>query len=227
MAVDLNIIFEHHLNIDEIMELPEKLEADQQLRKIFKEEAQSKYDYGYSEQKFKEKLLIKHKWKKKAKEYILRSWENNEKTSNCYDCYTIELYFGWIYFNRFTLELRYCPEYHYRCLLDMSHRNFIFKFSNALAQFLNSKKIIYYSDSFVTDYIGSWASEGLKFDDILELAILHFGEPPTSLDEALENRFFIDDILSSHFYLKELKREPDLRKEPKLLIDIVELRRLF
>jgi hypothetical protein len=83
-------------------------------------------------------------------------------------------------------------------LKDLFRRD-ILDFSMEFAKILNSDKVVYCSDTHSTERIESWAIEGQTINGIIDLAIKKFGSPPKSLPEAIENRFFIDQLLKPNF----------------------------
>jgi hypothetical protein len=198
MGVDLRIVIAHKLTSKEIIEFPYLVNRSKELKDVYMEEIQSKIDYNGSIELILSNLDKEYNWENYTESDLLNSWENNENPElvdeNGYMAHSLDTYFGLLYFNRQTVEILYLPEHKYANLNYMSNRKFIFNFSRAFAKFLGSEKIVYFSDTFLTEIVENWALEGLTIESIIDLAIAKFGAPSKILAQAIEKRLIIEDI---------------------------------
>ncbi len=199
MGIDLRVITGHRLSAKQIMDFPDWLEKQQQLKELFILHMDSKLDFGYQPEKIWELLQRKSFWEPDCTEKdLLNSWENKENPDllhqNGFIAYSLSTYFGIIYFNRTTIEIMYFPEHKYSNLRDENQRSFILTFSRAFARTLGQNQVVYCSDTFESEYIEDLAMEGKNLETIIRLGIERLGKPPKTIREAIENRFFIDDL---------------------------------
>jgi len=201
MGVDLRVIIGHSLTSKGIMDFPDVLKRTQELKDVYVEEIQSKIEHKYSVEQVLSSLQREFSWENYTENDLLNSWVNNENSllvdENGFMSHSLTTYFGILYFNRQTVEVMYLPEHKYANLKYKAHRKFIFNFSKAFAKFLGSEKIIYCSDTGETEIIECWATEGMSIESIINSIIVKFGEPSKILEEAIDNRFIIDDVVNS------------------------------
>lgn len=198
MGVDLNVIIGHNLTSKEIMEFPYLLNKNKALKDVYIKGIDSKLEYGASVERILSNLEKEHFWENITEDDLLDSWKNNETpelvNEYCFILHTLNTYFGFLYFNRQTIDITYLPEHKYANLKYEVNRRFIFDFSEAVAKLVGSEKIIYCADTGPTEIIESWASEGKDIESIVNLAIAEFGMPSTVLEQAIDNRFIIEDL---------------------------------
>ena len=197
MGIDLRTIIGHKLSIDEIINFPDFLNKNLELKQIFLKKEQ-KINQCLSKIFISKTVDIKSDWEEITKEDILKSWANNI-TSKLLDevgyiCCTLSTYFGLVTFNQQTITILYIPESKYSNMFNNLERDYIFEFSETLAKILEQKKVIYCSDTYSTEQIESWSYQGLAIEDIEKLAIEKFGYPPNDIEQAIENRFVIKII---------------------------------
>lgn len=201
MGVDLKVIIGHKLTSKEIIEFPYLLNKAKGLKDVYIKEIQSKIDHGRSIEKVLSNIEEEYYWKNITENDLLNSWANNENPilvdENGFISHSLSTYFGYMYFNRQTVEITYLPEHKYANLRYKSHRKFIFNYSKVFAKFLGTEKIVYCADSGPTESIECWASEGNAIKSIINLSVAKFGTPSGILEEAIENRFIIDDVGNS------------------------------
>lgn len=198
MGVDLKVIIGHKLTSKEIIEFPYLLNKTKELKDVYIKEIQSKIDHESSIEKVLSNLKEEYYWTNITENDLLNSWANNENPTlvdeNGFIAHSLITYFGYMYFNRQTVEITYLPEHKYANLRYKSHRKFIFNYSKAFAKFLGSEKIVYCADTGATEIIECWASEGNTIESVINLSVAKFGKPSEILEEAIDNRFIIDNI---------------------------------
>ncbi|TSJ47813.1 hypothetical protein [Fluviicola chungangensis] len=198
MGIDLRVITGHRLSAKQVMDFPDWLEKQQQLKDVFIEHSASKLYFGYKRADILSGLEKKSTWENYTEADLLESWENNEDPERVDETGFIQVslvtYFGFIYFNRETIEVMYFPEHKYSNLTEVPQRSYILNFSKALAQAFGQTQIVYCSDTYETEYIETLASEGKNLETIIKLGIERFGSPPKTIEAAIVNRFFIDDL---------------------------------
>lgn len=194
MSIDLHTIIGHQLSSKEVISFPSLLNENLQLKQFYIEKQKINLSQNLPES-FLKKIQEDVSWETITEEYLINSWINNETPElldeNGYINCTLNTYFGFVTFNRNTITILFFPEHKYANLHYENERSFIFEFSDKLAQLLGQDKIIYCSDTFSTEKIESWSYDGFSIDKIEEMAIEKFGALPNSIEQAIENRFFI------------------------------------
>jgi hypothetical protein len=198
MGVDLNVIIGHNLTSKEIMDFPSVLNRNKELKDVFLEGINSKLEHGATVERILSILEKEYFWQNITENDLLDSWKNNETPELVaeygYICHMLDTYFGFLYFNKRTIDITYLPEHKYANLKYQANREFIFNFSKALAKLVGSEKIIYCADTGSTEIIECWATEGMTIESVLDLAIKEFGMPSTVVEEAIDKRFIIEDV---------------------------------
>jgi|GEM_PF-2636176 len=198
MGVDLNVIIGHNLSLKEIMDFPNLLNKNKELKDVYLKGINSKIEHGATVERILSILEKEYFWENITETDLLDSWTNNETPELVgeygYISHSLNTYFGFLYFNKRTIDITYLPQHKYANLKYDSHREFIFNFSKALATLVGSEKIIYCADSGPTEIIECWATEGMSIESVLDLAITEFGMPSTVLEQAIDKRFIVEDV---------------------------------
>ena len=179
MSVDLIVIIGHNLTLAEIISFPKFLTDSLELKQAFASEIKSKQDHSsgylkYTKEDMRLDLQEEMSWKNVDETHIQRSWEINcdetkREDSGGYYTPLLNTYFGYICFNKKTVQITYFPEHKYANLYYQSHRSFILNFSRAMAKALGQTKIVYCDDTGPTSSIKDDSMEGKSIEQIISM----------------------------------------------------------
>ncbi len=193
MGMDFLAIIDHNRTAKEVLQLPQIIENSKKLKRIFCE------FHSYEIEK-----LAPCVWDcayPMTEENLEVIWENLENKTeidvgeNINIDAEIETYFGSIYVNRKTINISLFPEHKYGNLRCLEVSEYIFKINRIIATLLGTDRIVYCCDSYYyPELIETKSMEGLNNDGIIKYGNKLFGVPPTEINEAIENLYFIDDF---------------------------------
>lgn len=192
MGMDLKVIIGHSLEPKEILQVPELIENDNRFHKNsqFFEGKYKKptwYNYGREREGFMDENLMQEIWK---------DCETDSDEAGMRDV-KIDCHWGAIEFCRKCVIVDFSALHKYGNLRQTEPGRYIMRMSRNVAQLLNHNEIIYCVDSFLpTAKIWGKAFTGLSFVEVKNWANKTFGKPPTEINEAIHNYYFIDDVNS-------------------------------
>jgi len=191
MGVDLIAAIGHKLSKADLVKLPVFIDQQTNARA-------AKFLHGdpyYSQ-------LKESKWKGELEmtetvlEQIWEDWRldtllsNKRILDNEIDCFI-----GSIDVWRNTLVICHFPEHKYANLQYPDKARVIFESNRCIARALGEDKILYFPDSaFPTSILYDKAHKGLTIEELIEIGIQEFGQPPKTLSEGAQFMFFIDQF---------------------------------
>ncbi len=193
MGMDLVAIIDHNRNAQELLQLPELICSSKELKKLFCEQhnceirelktCQWKGSFPMT------KINIETIWIHLKNEIDLEL----NKPMNYYT--EIDTYFGNISVYEKTINISPFPEHKYRNLRNLLTSKYIFKLNRIIASLLGSNQIVYCCDSYYyPEIIESKSMDGWNNESIIKFGNKLFGQPPSEINEAVENLYFIDNF---------------------------------
>jgi len=187
MGVDIVAITKHNLTVQEIFELPDRINTWNEIHEFHKSHNNDKSD------------SIDAKWDagiiEVTTEVIEKEWDAwvTNQTVQAYP--KIYCSFADFKVNRHTINI--CPSWmhKYGNLYDFSTREYVMKLIRKIAKKLGAERVIYCADSACSTYIlEEHSNMGWEFEKIEKFGLNEFGGIPKDLTKAVYNYFFIDDL---------------------------------
>lgn len=193
MGMDLVAIINHNRNAKQLLQLPQLLGDSIELRELFIS------NHGCTESELKLcEWAGSYEMTENNLEVIWANLKNQiEFISNIEVNYYAEIdtYFGEVGVYEQTINISPFPEHKYRNLRNLVTSEYIFKLNRTIAKILGSNQIVYCCDSYYhPEIIESKSMEGWNNESIIKFSNKIFGEPPTEINAAIENLYFIDNF---------------------------------
>lgn len=197
MGVDLWGIIGHSYTKKQLLELPKKMQAWEEIYTYYNNRSGHSPSYGVSWDGATTEEDLERIWQyqegKSAEELSLEELDELDPSIGCN--------FGDLYVYRNTFAVAH-NWYRYNNLCDPWRGTTILWINRMLAQQLGASEVLYCPDSgYPTQMIGDLASMGWDYNSLKNYGLQEFGTPPKGVNEGRKYHFFIDPI---HEPLEEL-----------------------
>lgn len=192
MGMDMVALIGHDLNKEAAINLPQMIDQWSEVKDL----------YFKIHPSAKENLVFHRPstWELQTSEMtpemLERIWKGNAVDDlNTPMWNNIDTYFADIGVFKNAINVSPNPEHKYGNLRNPIALNYIISLMRLIAKRLNSEKIIYCVDSYVsTSILWEKANQGLTIDEIIAFGNEKFGVPPKEINEAIGNHYFVDEF---------------------------------
>lgn len=198
MGVDISVIIAHNLSIDEVLDLPSKINSWLDVRQ-FADEFHHKIGRIHVDPNDAECAFWDVEVDEMNPEIIAHVWDywaSTEDDTNFPEVMVLNITtaFGWLKVNRKTVCI--CPyEHKFANLLVEEMREYLFEIMRLIARHLDSNSILYAPDSaFPQEYLEEMSFMGYSLEEIIAEGNRRFGKPNKVFDPENHGYYFIDEI---------------------------------
>ena len=214
MGVDLLSVFNHNISVEELSELPRRIDSWKEIEDLLLKELPKVYTQEYIDKQYsnlKNAYFRDHlEWRgidsspnEKYFATIQDHWEN--KSSVSFPTVYIETYFAFIGIRMNTITVKQTPWHKYSNLDDPDKARIIILLNRIIAEKFNQNKIVCFADSsYPTSILSNYVSDGKTVEQIIELGDLHFKNRPSQISEGIQYRYFVDNFSDDLTTLMEL-----------------------
>lgn len=219
MGMDVMAIIKHDLTPKEILEIPERSTEWNSIKELYVEyQNPSKkkefkepdwYEYQNMPPETLNEELIEKVWSY-TEDRALKLVEPDPELEIYWGTLELDFYWGTIEFYRSFIVVSPSILHKYGNLFSSHGGTYILKLFREVSKNFGQTEILYFPDSGKpTQLILDRIFEKNSFEDVKNWANKTFGNPPTEINEAIHNHYFIDDVNTP---LQEIDPEKEVFK---------------